>query len=279
MLLKNLKMDNIVKNEEIYKSIIFTTSAIFLALVQVYIILLSSGIDIFEFSMIKSMVIRIICKIIVQIIVFGIIYMIVYFIIYRIKTVYWINRHKDLYVKGRWLHIHIKNNVRIGYVDISQNFYEVIARGYNIDLLCQNGENHMTNWVYLMGQVDNDKTARDFIGYYKAHKQEEDITNDGMHALTVTEKREGFPYVMRGNFYDTFKITNESINRILVNEHSGILIFFKPSSACIKYLQSGNNILENIRKLPEVPIFANEEYVKTIKALMHTKKLNIPSKS
>lgn len=265
---KIFKMDKISKNEDIYKNIFITVSGVFLALVQIYLILIFNGFDLFGFSMIENAIIRIFCQVLIQIIIFSILYIILYNIVYRAKTALWIKHNKDLWVQGIWLHIHIKNNIRIGFVDIKQNFYEVIAKGHNIDPISAEDEEHITNWSYLMGQVANNKTARDFIGYYKAHKQDKDISNDGMHALTVIEKNDGFPCIMRGNFYDTFKITDDSIDRILANEHSGLLLFFKPSKRCLEFLNAENSILENLRKLPNEPRFANEEYVKELNKIM-----------
>ena len=62
-----------------------------------------------------------------------------------------------------------------------------------------------------MGKVFDDPTKRDIIACYEARKYISNESNDGIHALYVTEERDehGFPTCLMGHFADTVKITQD----------------------------------------------------------------------
>lgn len=272
---KLFKMDKINNNYNIYSKVFFTASSIFLIFIQTYITLVTNQIDIFGFLTLDDSITGIFCKIFIEIIIFGILDLLIFNIVHYLMGVIWIKSHKDIWVQGLWLHIHVKNNIRVGYVNIKQDFYEINAQGENISPISEDNGDYITSWSYSMGRVADDNTVRDFIGYYKAHKQQRGISNDGMHALTIERDMNNIPCVMRGNFFDTFKITDMSIDRITAEEHSGTLTLFRPSKKCLKFLKSGGSIINNIKNIPYNACFENEEYVKHLKSELNKKDLHL----
>lgn len=271
-------MDNIGKTNIVYKRIFKISVTFFLVLIQCYIMLIELGIDIYKLLHIENVSVQIIFSFILQLFVFSLAYGIIYMITFLSYKKYWITKNKNIYVKGLWLQIHIKDSIRIGTVKIKQNFYTIEATGRNLIPKTNNSEisQKITNWYYYMGKVANDGTARDFIGCYTATKQDVDVNNDGIHILKIITNKNGEPVRLDGKFSDTFSITDEDVNLLNVKEHKGQLILFKMSEQCQNYLIDNTgfryDLLEKIHKERD---FQNEPFVYELNKQLDRKKVKI----
>lgn len=262
-------MDNIGSTNIHYKNISNISVSILLIILQAYLMLIFSGIDLFNFSMIQSNVTRYVVQIIVQIILFSSIYAIIYAIVNKVYALNWIKSHKGSWVKGMWLHIHVKNDIRVGTVSIKQNFNTISAKGHNIKP--KGGENKLhkneTTWNYVLSKViDDNENARDFIACYTANDIANQITKDGMHVLNIVgrDKKTGYANMMVGGFRDTFKIGSNDV--IDVGNHAGQLFFFRLSDKCREYLIDNSGFrYDRLFDLHEKAEFAEEPYVIKLK--------------
>jgi len=263
-----MKMNDIGETNQHYKAISALSISITLALLQAYLMLIFSGLDLFNFSMLQSDALRYIVQVVLQLIIFAGLYAAVYFIV---KTVYcrkWIKENKHIWVQGTWLHIHSKNNIRVGTVEIEQNFNTISAQGHNI---CPKGgqapgqKRKITTWYYTMAQVMDDKLARDFLGCYTAQEMETMTSKDGIHMLKILPpKGDEAANQMLGSFRDTFRVSEREL--LDIGDHAGQLYFFRLSPEMEKYLCDPKgfryDLLEDVHEKPE---FANEPYVIQLK--------------
>ncbi len=267
------KMDQIGSTNKIYISIYKSSAALFVAIVQIYLIALAMGFDIYQFSWIENKILRLLIAIVFQVVLAGVGYIFIFFLVMKMKTCIWIKKNKNIYVRGTWLHIHIKDNIRIGDVVIQQNFYTISAKAHNITP--QENEmyyiDNQTEWRYYLGKVAQDESARDFIGCYSAVKQSSGDINDGIHVLTIHCDEHGYPSQMIGKFSDTFQV-NRSITNIDVGEHRGDLLLFRISEDLSKYLTEKHGL--NYRLLSTIhknDKFKNEPFVRELCEIMKNK--------
>ncbi len=260
-MMNKFKMDKIGINSEIYKSIFFATNTIFLIIFEIYIMLAFNGINILNFESISNDTLRIILQILAQIISFSAIYAILHKIVFKIKSLIWIKQNKEIWLQGIWLHVHEKKDIRVGIVKIKQNFYEIEAQAQNINPSMVDNDK-ITDWYYSMARVSLNEKDESFVGYYKTHKHDVSENNDGMHRLIVTSRKNGYPCIMRGNFYDTVHPNN---NEYEIKDHCGKLTFFKPSKECLKALNDNSSMLKAVQNLPNDYRFKGEEYVVHLK--------------
>lgn len=125
-------MDNIGSTNVHYKNISAISVSILLVIFQAYLMLILGGFDIFNFSMLQDDIIRYIIQILVQLVAFSVLYTVIYAVVKKIYCQKWIRENKKIWIKGFWLHIHVKKEIRIGTVEIRQNFNTVNAKGHNI---------------------------------------------------------------------------------------------------------------------------------------------------
>ena len=273
---KGKTMDNVGKNNIIYQEIFASACSVFLVLIQLYIVFISKGIDILGFNQIRNTILKILISSLCQILFLGFIYLLIYRIVYTIKSFLWINRNKEIWIKGIWLHIHIKKNIRIGYVDIKQNFYSISAKGQNVGFPDTDHIHNFTDWKYYMAQVADDPTARDFIGCYSANKHDITEQNDGIHMLSVEKKStDGFPTYMRGQFKDTFAVTDYKLEAIDTLDHSGKLLLYKPSKKCLDYLFTEDGFsYDRLSNIINVKDLSSEPFVICLNELLKEFKSN-----
>lgn len=153
-------------------------------------------------------------------------YGLIQFIVSRVYQAVWKKKNKNIWFGGTWLHIHDKANgsIRIGTVNIKQDYYSVAVTGLNIKPDIQpasrdeNGYavmsddarisavDDVTCWYYKISEVcqpeESDGFSRNAL--YMASKIRKAATNYGMHRLTVSSYRDGIPEVLHGRFADTF---------------------------------------------------------------------------
>ena len=127
-----ITMDNIGSTNAHYKNISAISVSILLVIFQAYLMLILGGFDIFNFSMLQDDIIRYIVQILVQLVAFSVLYAVIYAIVRKIYCLKWIRENKKIWIKGLWLHIHVKKEIRVGTVEIRQNFNTINAKGHNI---------------------------------------------------------------------------------------------------------------------------------------------------
>lgn len=206
---------------------------------------------------------------IVNIILFSGLYIWIFNIAIRIENCHWIRENPRLYIKGKWLHIHAKKRLRIGVVEIRQEYDHFEARGRNFSYLGAK-DNHITNWTYKVAIVKEDKTNCDYLGCYSATKKSNE-TQDGMHMLTVaqTDEKTGYPIYLQGGFADTFKVNEGDEKPPIVNNHCGDLYLYRMSDKLEKYLYgNGGDIERKVVELCKHPEFQDEPFVKAYKKYM-----------
>lgn len=232
------KMDKIDVTGQEYKKTFLTSASILLVLVQIYPILLSFKIDLFNFEMVNNPILRTLFQVFIN----SFLFLIVYLLVKQVHCYRWIKHHKDIWIQGDWLHIHVKKDIRIGLVEIRQDFYSIKAQGHNISPKDTNRTQpeRETTWNYVLGSVMNDTTPRDFIGCYTAHEVQSQTKKDGVHILTIEPpSKNDYPTRMIGCFRDTCKIDKRGITDVVGN-HAGELYLFKLSPSLKEYLFSEN---------------------------------------
>lgn len=263
---EKMTMDNIGYTNLHYKSIYNISLGIMLVLLQAYLMLIFSGMDVFNFEHAKTDAGRYVMQIFVQLIFFSFSYIAVYFIVKQVYVMRWISAHKNIWLKGTWLHIHVKKDkkeIRIGFVDISQNFYTIKAHGVNMYPECCGSEcQRETSWNYVLGKIFEDDYKRDFIGVYEAEDVFNHIPKNGIHSLKIEIGGKGYPNMMIGKFGDAVKLDGHTDN---LNCDAGQLYLFKPSEACKKYLDisNRNNLIYDLHTIDD---FCREPFVRQLNA-------------
>ena len=262
-------MDNIGKTSKHYKNISSISVSILIVFLQAYLMLIFSGIDLYNFSMLENnMIEKNVLQIFIQLVLFSIIYFIIYISVKKVYCFFWKINNKNSWVRGTWLHIHVKNDLRIGTVEIKQNFNTINAKGHNITPKGQrsNLNKSDTTWTYILCKVIDDKTVRDFVGCYTAQDIKNQATKDGMHVLQIlgVDNKTGYANRMVGGFRDTFRIDGEISSDI--GDHVGQLFFFRISDKCKKYLYDDKIFrYDKLSDMHEKPEFATEPYVIKLK--------------
>ena len=125
----------------------------------------------------------------------------------------WITENHSMWLQGKWLHIHEKNNntVRVGYVDILQNYDGISADCRNYDVEDIKNEDKVTNWHYINAQVNKDGDKSFMLqGFYSATKSETGERNSGMHTLSIINNGENPPIEMAGYFGDVNTLVKDT---------------------------------------------------------------------
>ncbi len=135
---------------------------------------------------------------------------------------------QKIWIKGLWLHIHVKKEIRVGTVEIRQNFNTINAKGHNIRPKTAESETppKETTWFYTLCKVVDDDSARDFIGCYQASNISQQTTKDGIHVMQIIgcDSKTGFANRMVGVFRDTVRISPDSV--VDIGNQAGQLYFF-----------------------------------------------------
>ncbi len=252
-----------------YEKINNISVSILLLVFQAYLMFALSGIDLLNFSMIQNSVTRYCVQVLVQLLVFTCLYTVIHIVVKKTYFFVWKHRNRSIWLEGMWLHIHVKNNIRVGTVEIKQHFNEIGGIGHNISP--NSADKKDTTWSYVTGWVEDVNGARDFVAYYKATKVKSNSTRDGVHALSLEtpNQKNKFTTQMIGAFRDTFAIESDSINVVNVGDHAGELFFFKMSKKCRDYLIDENGFsypkLSTLHTLEE---FSSEPYVIKLREIL-----------
>ena len=219
-----IKMDKLSDNRvEAYKKVGSTAIFIVICVVQIVNAFIDIGYIQNLFPHLAKWVVQLI-DIVINLLLYSVLYIWIFDICAKVDKWIWVEKHPRMYIRGKWLHIHDKEKLRIGVVDIKQEYDHFEARGQNFSYLGVPAEDdHVTVWTYKMAIVKDDKSNCDYLGCYSADKRVNE-TQDGMHMLTVgrVDSKTGYPIYMRGGFADTFKVNSkEDKNPPVVNNHCG----------------------------------------------------------
>ena len=167
------------------------------------------------------------------------------FTIQNKKEKNWIKEHRDYWLKGKWLHIHEKNNntIRVGYVDFTQSYDSIAAVSRNYDAEDITDDLKTTDWHYVNAQINHDEDNNYGLrAFYSAKKKGNGERNNGMHKLDITNRGEnGIPIEMAGSFGD--------VNTFDVDSHI---------SANEKYLSCGRIRMYRMTAEQEKYLFRSE---------------------
>lgn len=270
-----IKMDKLSDNRvEAYKKVGSTAIFIVICVVQIVNAFIDIGYIQNLFPHLAKWVVQLI-DIVINLLLYSVLYIWIFDICAKVDKWIWIKKHPRMYIRGKWLHIHDKEKLRIGVVDIKQEYDHFEARGQNFSYLGVPAEDdHVTVWTYKMAIVKDDKSNCDYLGCYSADKRVNE-TQDGMHMLTVgrVDSKTGYPIYMRGGFADTFKVNSkEDKNPPVVNNHCGNLYLYKMSKKLEEYLYdagSGEALEKKVAGLCKHPDFQDEPFVQEYRECMN----------
>lgn len=116
----------------------------------------------------------------------------------------WKKSPHEYNIEGSWLHIHDKGNVRIGVVDIKQDFNEIIVNAENIQP--QTSNERTTRWRYIGAEFTPDKnTDIKLMGCYFAQRNNHG-SKQGIHLFREFHRENGIITRMSGEFGDALNI-------------------------------------------------------------------------
>ncbi len=232
-------LDNDKKNESKsgIDSIYFDAWAVVSLLLSIYVIFLKNQVfgkeglvrnllySIFQYSVVEDL-----WDFLLENILLGFICSRILRWVQNIKEKKWIRENSVEWIQGKWLHIHDKNNnsVRVGWVDIKQNYDNISAKSMNFDAEKMsvshkedetpvNWKINTTEWSYVSAQI-NDETAKNKLllqAFYYAEKKDEDGNvkeeNNGMHSLMIdlNDSKMHEPVFMHGFFGDVNSLERE----------------------------------------------------------------------
>ena len=271
-------MDDIGSTNQHYKNISTLAVAVLLLCVVAYLRIVAAGVDLLEFTFIEDEMWRSAAQIVVEAVMSVGLYAIIYFVVRAIYCALWIRNNKASWVRGEWLHIHVKRDLRVGTVEIRQNFNTVKAKGHNIRPKGDAAQDlkKETTWHYLQCKVEDVDEGHDFVGCYTADNVAQRHSKDGLHVLQIVgcDKRTGYANKMVGRFRDTIPDANTEIGDLA--DHTGELYFFRMSNKCRAYLYDENGFrYDRLFDLHELEEFANEPYVIKLKELLSQQSVTV----
>ena len=243
-------MDNIGSTNSEYKNISKITISIFIFLLEFYIVINMNYVDIFSFKNINSVFFRIILQSIMNLLIFSVSYTVIYHIVKFVYIRIWIYRNKNIWIKGTWLHIHVKDEIRVGTVNFKQNFHTIEAEGHNIypDGLGYDSWRE-TKWKYVFGKIkDSNLPYTDLIGFYRAGHAGSQDAKDGIHSLEIDDSKKGrLTTKMTGLFKDTVKKGD-----VVTDDKVGDLFLFRAEDELLEYLRNNSNGPINYHRLSRI---------------------------
>lgn len=258
----------------IYRQVYITAYAVILVFFEIYLLFcLFLEKNLGTIPLTKNSLANEIISVIISMIVSSVFSLFIYKCVYSYKEKKWIRDNKELWIKGTWFCIHIKDTIRIGKIEIQQNFNTIAASCMNIALNTTQEsivDLKITNWKYYVAKIRSAEDGPDLIGCYNATNSA-GISNDGIHSLNLTSKdKDGFPNQFSGFFSDTFKTVNGSTNTLNIADHSGQLFLFKPTKDLLEHLTSSNGGFDYqaFSNLHNNPRFASEEFVIKLKEIL-----------
>ena len=269
--MRKKRMDRKVgKNTRVYHEMMTGTATAFLTLVDLYCILFNNTVEEFFWGKIESIMVRKILQFVLYFLVFNLLYRIVLRGVCTYMEQRWIRHHKDLWIRGKWLHIHEKadGSIRIGVVTIQQNFYEIKVDAKNMSYPEEKGSVN-TNWEYHSAKLSEERGSYNVIGCYEAIKDGIDQGNQGIHALKIRNRDgKGYPRELSGKFSDTFRKEKTGGKSVDLGDHCGKLTLFWMTEKVENIVYPAGSLCEEeLIKLDQNSRCADEPFVQTLKKL------------
>ncbi|MCR5703763.1 MAG: hypothetical protein K6G85_04000 [Eubacterium sp.] len=245
------------------------TSVIFLLFIEIYFLIAFNFVDIFMFSMIKEPVLQIFLQTIANLLIFSVSFTSIYIVVNLIYEKHWIRKNKEAWIQGDWLHIHQKDELRVGLVSISQNFEFIQVCGHNIPP-ANMYKWRETEWKYDFGRIEIPKSnssiykSSHIVGYYRAGQMGVS-KKTGIHLLEVSSTSNRFPKQMQGFFSDNIPEDNS-----FINDKFGKLYLFKIDKSTQKLINEvyTDFNIKDIAFLHEKEQFKDLPYSKKLQELI-----------
>ena len=265
--MSNKRIDEF-EDDQIYKSIFLTSSGIMIFLISIYFVFLSYGFDVLDFSFIENKTLSIIVCIVLQLIGAVGLNAVVYATVYKLFEIKWKKENKHMYLKGEWLTIHDKGNVRLGFVKIAQSFKTIKVEAFNVSPKVEGiKQKEKSNWEYSCASLyPQQLTGIKMLGCYISQKNCQTIM--GVHqidSIEINEEVSEYPYAMSGQFCDTVKNDGEKL--INVDDNVGKIYFYKVTPELKAYLNKGTRD-DQLKNILEEESLKDEMFLKKLKSIV-----------
>lgn len=261
--MQNKRIDEF-EDDKIYKQIFLWSSGIMMFLLTVYCVFLNFGFDFLNMNFIENETLQIIASVLIQFVGTVGINVCIYGLVYKIFEFRWKKDNKNIYIKGEWLTIHSKENVRIGIANIQQSFKTIKAEAYNISPKVDGiKQKPKSNWEYSCVSLSPQQLVGiRFLGCYVSKKDSETIM--GVHqidSIDINESVDMYPFIMSGKFCDTVKNSGKKL--INVNDNIGEIYFYRMTPEIKNYLSKGEKE-EQLKNILSEKTLENELFVKKL---------------
>ena len=184
----------------------------------------------------------------------------------------WRLSHREIWYDGVWLHIHEKGNVRIGFVDIKQNFYELDITGENYDIEQNTGVGGGTTWHYIGSEFPADENGNALVSCYTALRKGQ-IKKYGLHMLEKKKSTaDGMPEILKGTFGDALKI--EDAKGITVSDRTGGLYLYRITKENRRVFEKYLKDRSRIPEIQEDPEAAETAFVRDLVEVVRRSKFS-----
>lgn len=256
------------EDDQIYKNIFLVSSGIMIFLLSIYVLFLSYGFDCLDFSFIKNKTLSLILCVLLQLVGAIGINACVYACVYKFFEFKWKKQNKHMYLKGDWLTIHDKGNVRIGFVKIAQSFKTIKVEAFNVSPKTEGiKQKEKSNWEYSCASLyPQQLVGIKLLGCYISKKDCQTIM--GVHqfdSIETNEEIDKYPYIMSGQFCDTVKNDGEKL--INIDDNVGKIYFYKITPEMKRYLSKGTKD-EQLQTILDEESMKDELFVKKLKSIV-----------
>lgn len=261
------------EDDKIYNKIFMLSSGIMIFLLSVYFLFLSYGFDFLDFSFMENKTASLIIGVLLQLAGTIGVNALVYFSVYKITEIKWKKENKHMYLKGEWLTIHSKENVRIGLVRIEQSFKTIRAEAFNVSPKVDGiKQKEKSNWEYTCASLyPQQLVGIRLLGCYVSKKEFETIM--GVHqidSIDINEEIDQFPTIMSGHFCDTVK--NDGKNATNISDNMGKIYFYKITPQIKRFLCQGKKD-EQLQTILDEDSLKGELFVKKLESIISELKI------
>ena len=265
--MQNKRIDEF-EDDKIYKQIFLWSSGLMMFLLTIYFVFLNYGFDFLNMEFIENETLQIIANVLIQFLGTVGINVCIYGLVYKIFEFRWKKNNKDIYIKGEWLTIHNKENIRIGIANIHQSFKTINAEAYNISPKVDGiKQKPKSNWEYSCVSLSPQQLVGiRFLGCYVSKKDNENIM--GVHQIDLIDTNESvdvYPYIMSGKFCDTVKNSGKKL--ININDNIGEIYFYKMTPEIKNFLSKGEKE-EQLKNILNEKSLENELFVKKLSSIV-----------
>ena len=196
-------------------------------------------------------------------------------LILKIKRWKWKKDNPGLDIEGVWLHIHDKEDVKIGVVEIKQDFYDLSVDAENIKP--HTDDDTTTKWHYIGAQFKPSENAQiQLIACYFGRRSQETF-KQGVHLYREFHSENGKVQKMTGEFGDALNITSGQ-KPVEVHDKTGKILLYRMTPEIKEYINFKSVDHYDRSKLRWImehasPDIKKSEYVKTLQKIYYTNKV------